>query len=135
MKQQQQKQKHLLILLGIVIVGIARVVGIQILGENVADANLKAVMQDCTSMATRAQHWYKKTSILDGGGCSFSHFSLEVIGADSTNTNGTYSVSHVTSDSFVLTGTGKEDSNLDGTILTVAITVYAEAISNPIITY
>ena len=115
--------------------GIALIVGIQMLGESVADANLHTIMEDCMSITTRAQDWYKRPSILDGGGGSFSHFSLEAIGANRTNANGTYSVSHITSDSFVLTGTGKEDPNYDGTMLTVTITVYADATSAPIITY
>jgi len=129
------QRKHLLIILGVAIVGIALVVGIQMLGENTADAHLNAIIDDCMGIATRAQHWYKRPSILDGGGRFFRDFSLETIGADSMNDNGTYSVSHRTVDSFVLTGTGKLDLNHDGTMLTVAITVYADTISDPIITY
>ena len=131
----QQQQQQLLIVIGVMLVGIALVVGIQMLGENAADANLDAVIADCTSIATRAQNWYKKPSILEGGGRSFAYFSLSAIGAETVNANGTYSISRLTGESFVLTGTGIEDPNRDGAPLTVTLTVYADALSAPIITY
>ncbi|MCD6335380.1 MAG: hypothetical protein DRP97_01300 [Candidatus Latescibacterota bacterium] len=132
---ERQQQQQLLIILGVMLVGIALVVGIQMLGENTAAANLDAVIADCTSLAIRAQTWYKRPSILEGAGRSFAYFSLSAIGADSVNAHGTYSISRLTEDSFVLTGTGIEDPNRDGNPLTVSFTVYADALSAPIITY
>ena len=49
--------------------------------------------------------------------------------------NGTVSINRLTGESFVLTGTGIEDPDRDGNPLTVSITVYADAMSAPIITY
>ena len=135
MERQQQQQQQLLIILGVMLVGIALVVGIQMLGEDAANENLEAVIADCTFLATQAQHWYKSPGNLEGGGRSFAHFALSAIGADSVNAHGTYSVSRLTGESFVLTGTGIEDPDRDGNPLTVSITVYADALSAPIITY
>ena len=131
---QRQQQQQLLIIIGVMLVGIALVVGIQMLGEDAAYENLDAVLADCTFLATQAQQWYKSPRNL-GGGRSFTHFCLSAIGADSVNGNGTYSISRLTGESFVLTGTGIEDPNRDGSPLTVTLTVYAHALSAPIITY
>ncbi len=51
------------------------------------------------------------------------------------NAHGTVSVSRLTEESFVLTGIEIEDPNRDRNPLTVSITVYADALPAPIITY
>ena len=132
---ERQQQQQLLIILGVMLVGVALVVGIQMLGEDAAYENLDAVIADCTFLATQAQQWYKSPGNLGGGGRSFAHFCLSAIGADSVNAHGTVSISRLTGNSFVLTGTGIEDPNRDGIPLTVTLTVYADALSAPIITY
>ena len=54
------QQQLLLLVLGIVIVGLAVVVGIQAFGENQKKANTDAVVNDAIRIASDAQAWALK---------------------------------------------------------------------------
>ncbi|MEL6614344.1 MAG: hypothetical protein AAFQ43_01325 [Bacteroidota bacterium] len=83
------QQQLLLLVLGIVIVGLAVVVGIQAFSENQGKANEDAVVKDMVSMATEAYAWYSKPEAMGGGGESWFGISLDVLGYD-TGTIGDY---------------------------------------------
>ncbi len=126
-------QQLMLIVLGVIIVGIAIVVGIQMFGQSAVEANKNAILQDALNVAAKAQQWYRKPTVLGGGGRSFSGFDLSDISMDSTTENGTIRISNVTSNSFRITVVGKEDGDGDGTPVTVQLTVYPDSTSNPTI--
>ena len=115
----------LMIVLGVIIVGIAVAVGISQMGESALSANHDAVAQDNLRIVSQAQAWYRKPTSLGGGGSSFTGFTLAKAGMDSTNANGTYSVS-VASDgtNLTITGTGTELTS-GGSTVEVVTSYYA----------
>jgi len=127
-------QQLLLIVLGVIIVGIAIVVGIQMFGASAVEANKNAIVQDALQVAAKAQQWYRKPEVLGGGGRSFENFDLTDIGytgQDSVETqDGTIIVSGQGSNSFVVTVVGKEDGDGDGNPVRVRMTVYADSTSD-----
>jgi type II secretory pathway pseudopilin PulG len=121
-------QQLLLIVLGVIIVGIALVVGIGIFGSTSQQANADAVTSDCLRVASAAQAWYRKPKMLGGGGDSFLGLNMQMCGwARDHNENGTYVISSVQQKSAVVTGTGI-------TNCTVAVTFYPDSVADPIIT-
>ena len=125
-------QQLLLIVLGVIIVGIAVVVGISIFGSNADQANKDAVTQDLLRMASQAQGYYRKPTMLGGGGNSFSGLTLNDLGfagTDNSNANATYAVSSATATNAVLAGTSATVSGA-----TVVITVQADDVTSPVYT-
>ena len=79
------QQQLLLLVLGIVIVGLAVVVGIQAFGENQKKANSDAMVNDGVRIASDAQAWKLKPGAFGGGGdivaeTSFAGLSFEQLG-------------------------------------------------------
>ena len=65
------QQQLLLIVLGVIIVGIAVVVGINVFTASSMDANRNGVISDLTNLASMAQQYYRKPTALAGGGNTF----------------------------------------------------------------
>ncbi len=84
------QQQLLLIVLGVIVVGIAVAIGINIFTESAAQANFDAVISDMLRIASNAQQWYMKPGSLGGGGRSYSAFTLPQISASGSNANGSY---------------------------------------------
>ena len=127
------QQQLLLIVLGVIIVGIAVAVGIQMFAGGAATANFDAVSSDLNKIAADAQGWYRKPTTMGGGGRSFTGLTLPKLGFTSPNTNGTYTISGIAAGppaEFTLTGVGTEDGDGDGTNVTVAIKVYPDSIGS-----
>ncbi len=110
-------QQLLLIVLGVIIVGIAVVVGINIFGTNAEQANKDAITQDCLRLASAAQGFYRKPTMLGGGNNSFNGITLEDCGmaADGSNVNGTYTVTGA-ADAFSVTGVSATDATKSVTV-------------------
>ena len=68
------QQQLLLLVLGIVIVGLAVVVGIQAFSENQKQANADQMVNDCIRIASDSQAWKLKPSAF-GGGASASNWT------------------------------------------------------------
>ena len=125
------QQQLLLIVLGVIIVGIAVVVGINLFGEQAAAANFDAVMNDMQRIAATSQQWYLKPIALGGGGRTFTGLNFTNINVSGSNHNGGYAISNTLQNSFTLTGLGVEDGDNDGTNVTIAMTVYPDSTSAP----
>lgn len=123
-------QQLLLIVLGVIIVGIAVVVGINIFGTNAEQANKDALTQDCLRIASAAQGFYRKPTMLGGGNNAFDGITIEDCGMSDNgnplsgaNVNGTYTVTGATTN-FSVTGVSATDNaksvtvNVDMTQLT-----------------
>jgi Tfp pilus assembly protein PilE len=82
------QQQLLLIVLGVIIVGIAVAVGINMFSSSAVDANRDAVTADLAHLGSKAQQFYKKPTTMGGGGNDFNGFALGSL--DQTNTNGEY---------------------------------------------
>ena len=124
------QQQLLLLVLGAIIVGTAIVVGVNMFSESAVNANRDAVVQDCLTLATRAQQWYRTPAVLGGGGRSFTSISLSKIRFPSSNENGTFGIT--SSDTTAqITGTGTEPESNPGV---VTIDVTPNTIGNPTFT-
>jgi hypothetical protein len=65
------QQQLLLIVLGVIIVGIAIVVGINLFNANAEEATKDGIVSDCTNLGAMAQQFYKKPISMGGGGNTF----------------------------------------------------------------
>jgi hypothetical protein len=91
------QQQLLLLVLGIVLVGLAVVVGISAFGENQKKTNLDQLTSDAVRLAAGVQAW-KMKPVASGGGQSdpdYSRFSFAQLGITPTGTgqNATYDTS------------------------------------------
>ena len=68
------QQQLLLIVLGVIIVGIAVVVGINLFNANAEESAKDTVVSEGTNLGAMAQQYYKKPIALGGGGNSFTGF-------------------------------------------------------------
>lgn len=90
------QQQLLLLVLGIVIVGLAVVVGIQAFGENQKKANSDALVNDGVRIASDAQAWKLKPAAFGGGGdldgeANFTGLNFDQLGYEATGNPPTYS--------------------------------------------
>ena len=102
------QQQLLLIVLGVIVVGIAVVVGINLFNANATSANRDGVISDLNDLGAMAQQYYKKPTSMGGGGNTFTGWTIPT-GLDST-ANGTYSAT-VAAQTVTITGTGTELGN------------------------
>ena len=97
------QQQLLLLVLGIVIVGLAVVVGIQAFGENQKKANADALTNDAIRIASDAQAWALKPAAFGGGEGDFhvgtatsgapvglTHLGYELTSSAYSNINGKF---------------------------------------------
>ena len=110
-------QQLLLIVLGVIIVGIAVVVGINIFGTNAEQANKDAITQDCLRITAAAQGYYRKPAMLGGGDNSFDAIEITDCGmseAGNTTTGENVNASYVivgAGDNFTVTGSSLSEDN------------------------
>ncbi len=99
------QQQLLLILLGILVVGVAIIVGINYFRANAIEAKRNNVTNELVNLASIAQQYYMKPKALGGGARSFLGWSIpqELL----VTSNGSYKAT-VTKDSVILIGTGNE---------------------------
>ena len=102
------QQQLLLIVLGVIIVGIAVVVGINLFNANATNANRDAVVSDLNNLGAMAQQFYKKPVSMGGGGNTFTGWAVPTNLA--SNANGTY-VGTIAAQSVSIVGTGVEIGN------------------------
>ncbi|MFQ5601895.1 MAG: hypothetical protein ACE5HS_01350 [bacterium] len=128
------QQQLLLIVLSAIIVGIAIVVGINLVTTSAGQANFDAVMQDLITLGERAREWYRKPALSGGGGNSFAALTNDaamnsLLGWPSSNENGTYSVQTAGSaTSVTFQGIGVEDLDANGTLLNISVTAYRDSL-------
>lgn len=70
------QQQLLLIILGVIIVGIAVVVGINVFSANAENSTKDAIVSDCTTIGNMAQQYYRKPTTMGGGGNTFTGFAI-----------------------------------------------------------
>ena len=93
------QQQLLLLVLGIVIVGLAVVVGINAFGENDKKSNADAMVTDALRIASDCQAWDLKPGQFGGSlatetlaDCSFDEIGYPNSGSTYTNVNGDYTL-------------------------------------------
>jgi len=113
------QQQLLLIVLGVIVVGIAVVVGINLFNANAEEANKDGIVSDATNLGAMAQQYYKKPASMGGGANSFVGWTMAT-GLDST-ANGTYVVSGLSAVNATITGT-PFPSTAYGWVVTTTVT-------------
>jgi len=121
------QQQLLLIVLGVIIVGIAVVVGINLFNANAVSANRDGVISDLNNLGTMAQQFYKKPSSMLGGGNTFTGWTIPA--QLDTTANGTYAVT-VSAQSVSIVGTGTETGDDGSTKVKATATVTPTAITS-----
>lgn len=114
------QQQLLLIVLGVIIVGIAVVVGINVFTASSSQANRDAVISDLTNLASNAQQYYRKPKALGGGGNTFTGWTIPANLVSSPN--GSYTAT-VQAQSISLVGQGTEIGNDGSDSVNVTMTV------------
>ena len=116
------QQQLLLIVLGVIIVGIAVVVGINLFNANAEEAAKDGVVSDATNLGAMAQQHYKKPAAMGGGANAFDNSNGGVvwaIPAQLVNTaNGSYAA-NVAPQSVTITGTPPPASGYGWTTTTI----------------
>jgi len=99
------QQQLLLIVLGVIIVGIAVVLGILLFQQSAVDQKRDIVINEILHISKIAQQYYLKPTSLAGGGNSFTGWQIPVQFVNGAN--GSY-VALVSPSQVVITGTGNE---------------------------
>ncbi|WP_041355792.1 hypothetical protein [Melioribacter roseus] len=100
------QQQLLLIVLGIIIVGLAIFMGINLFRANAIEAKRNNVTNELVNLAAMAQQYYLKPRALGGGARSFVGWSIpEEL---KLTANGNYRIETIGQDSVVIIGTGNE---------------------------
>ena len=99
------QQQLLLIVLGVIVVGIAVVVGINLFNANAVSSNRDGVVSDLNNLGAMAQQFYKKPTSMGGGGNLFTGWTLPA--ELDTTANGNY-VLTVNAQSLTIEGYGTE---------------------------
>jgi hypothetical protein len=68
------QQQLLLIVLGVIVVGIAVVVGINLFNANAESSTQDSIVSQCTNLGAMAQQYFKKPTSMGGGGGHFTGF-------------------------------------------------------------
>ena len=117
------QQQLLLIVLGVIIVGIAVVVGINLFNANAEEATKDGIVSDCTNLGAMAQQHYKKPGSMGGGGNTFDGTGLNgvawAIPANLVNTaNGTYQIAALAAQQVDIVGTPLASTGYTWTVQT-----------------
>jgi hypothetical protein len=99
------QQQLLLLVLGIIIVGIAIAISIQLFRQNAIDSKRDILMNECSNIASIAIGYYKRPAAFGGGSKSFIGWSVPT--ELRSTVNGSYTAV-VYRDSVIITGTGTE---------------------------
>ncbi len=113
------QQQLLLIVLGVIVVGIAIVVGINLFNANAESSTKDGVVSDCTNLGSMAQQFYKKPSSMGGGNNTFTGWQIP--GSLDTTANGTYAVSSTAAadlQTITITGTPLTNSGYSWVVTT-----------------
>lgn len=118
------QQQLLLIVLGVIVVGIAVVVGINLFNANAVSSNRDGVVSDLNNLGAMAQQYYKKPASMGGGGNTFTGWTIPT--QLDTTANGVY-VLTPGAQTISITGTGTEKNDA-GAYIQHTATITAQSI-------
>jgi hypothetical protein len=117
------QQQLLLIVLGVIVVGIAVVVGINLFNANAETSAQDSIVSQGTNIGAMAQQYFKKPTAMGGGGGSFVGFESKVFANLParliTSTDATWTCGAGTASSIQLTAT-PNDGDYSWTVTTTA---------------
>lgn len=102
------QQQLLLIVLGVILVGVAVVLGIQYFSVGAEEGAKDELVAHCITIGANAQQWFKKPAAMGGGGNTFvgfdAHFTTNLVNLQ-TSTNGAYDTNGETATGIQIVGT------------------------------
>jgi hypothetical protein len=119
------QQQLLLIVLGVIIVGIAVVVGINLFTTGAEESTKDTIVSEGTNLGALAQQYFKKPTEMGGGGNDFTNFQIP--SRLDTTIAAVWSISSASENQIQFEGDPKE---YDG--WTVVVTVTSENISSSV---
>ena len=120
------QQQLLLIILGVIIVGIAIAVGLQLFQSGSVGANQDAMINDIMNIAAHAQQYMIRPGSMGGGGGSFNGYTLP--GRLQSTGNGEYEVTTATDQGVTIVGTSIIH---DGTVTLTFTRIVLDTDGNP----
>lgn len=99
------QQQLLLIVLGVIIVGVAVVVGINLFSSNAISSARDGMVADLNNLGANAQQFYRKPTAMGGGSYSFTGWTIPP--ELDTTAFGIYTAT-VTAQSVIVVGVGFE---------------------------
>ncbi|MGE5363810.1 MAG: hypothetical protein ACM3SM_06735 [Bacteroidota bacterium] len=99
------QQQLLLVIVGVIIVGIAVITGINLFMSNAVDQKRNNIISDCIHLAAEAQQYYMRPLELGGGSERFTGWAIPT--TLRTNQNGRF-IATVYADSVVISAVGNE---------------------------
>ncbi len=98
------QQQLLLIVLGVIIVGIAVVVGINLFNANAEESAKDTLISEGVNLGAMAQQYYKKPDAMGGGGNSFAGFETRVPENLKNTPTGTWTINSGTATEITFSG-------------------------------
>ncbi|HSR17315.1 MAG TPA: hypothetical protein VLM39_04400 [Ignavibacteriaceae bacterium] len=121
------QQQLLLIVLGVILVGVAVVLGIQYFSVGAEEGAKDELVAHTLTVGANAQQWYKKPVAMGGGGNTFTgfntHFTDDLTRLH-TSTNGVYTTAAEGTTSINIIGTPASNLNY---LWVVTTTVYLDS--------
>lgn len=99
------QQQLLFIVLGVILVGVAIIVGISYFQSSAIETKRNYLIADCVNLAALAQQYYMRPTALGGGGRKFTGWSIP---SDLTTTSNGSFAETIYSDSVVIIAIGNE---------------------------
>ncbi len=111
------QQQLLLIVLGVIIVGIAVVVGINVFVAQSEESTKDAIVSDCNTLGAMAQYYFRRPTSMSGGSNSFEGWNIP--NNLDTTSNGTYAITQAgDAISVEITGSPLNSTGYDWTVIT-----------------
>jgi hypothetical protein len=123
------QQQLLLVVLGVIVVGLAIAIALDLFRENAIVSKRDMLANECMNLGTMAMEYYRKPVNFGGGGRKFTGWSIPVQLQHSENGSFTAVVNE---SDIVITGTGNEV--ITGTdSIKVQVTIYPDSYQTSII--
>jgi len=110
------QQQLLLVVLGVIIVGIAIVVGINVFVSSAASSNRDALVTSLSTLGSMAQEFYRRPTALGGGSSTFTGWAIPTSLSQTANMSAAVTPT-VAAQTITLVAVGTETGN-DGTTKT-----------------
>ena len=125
------QQQLLLIVLGVIIVGIAIVVGINVFTASASSSNRDSLISSCATLGSMAQQFYRKPIALGGGSNTFTGWTIPTTLSQTTNMSAAVTPT-VTAQTLTLVAVGTETGTDGSTKTKVTMTVTSTGLTTTI---
>lgn len=114
------QQQLLLIVLGVIVVGLSIVVGVNLFQAQAIEQKRDEILNECILLAAEAQRHYRRPVVLAGGGNTFNGWDIPPEYAPTIA--GTFTATMTSDQEVIITGTGDEVTS-EGDFIEVRVVV------------